>query len=83
MLGGQYSENFKREEYGHAHSWMRPFGYPSWFEQSDEIGLVNRMNFLSNTGLNKITITKKECFSKKIDSGKKKLKKKKHLKKKK
>lgn len=60
MQGGPYAGYFTREEYGAAHSWQRPFGYPATFEQTTEIGLVNRMNYLSNTGINRFIIPKKE-----------------------
>lgn len=60
MQGGPYAAYFNREEYGAAHSWQKPFGYPSAFEQSTEIGLINRTNYLGNIGFNSITIPKKE-----------------------
>jgi len=65
MQGGPYTGYFTRSEYGAAHSWYRPFGYPASYEQSTEIGLVNRVNYLGNTGLNRFVIPKKESVQKK------------------
>jgi hypothetical protein len=75
LQGGPYMAYFDRKEYGLAHSPLfRPFGYPAAFEQSTEIGLVNRMNYLSNTGLNKFLIPKKESVQKEKSKPKKKKK---------
>jgi hypothetical protein len=32
MQGGPYQSYFNRYEYGAAHSWQRPFGFPATFE---------------------------------------------------
>ena len=78
MQGGPYMGYFNRFEYGSAHSWLRPFGYPASFEQTTEIGDVNRINFLQGTGLNKYLIPSKESVKdtkSKKKKGKKKRKK--------
>lgn len=71
MQGGPYMGYFDREEYGAAHSWQRPFGYPATFEQTTEAGLVSRINYLSNTGINRFVIPKKQTVDK-FDKSKKK-----------
>lgn len=60
MQGGPYVAYFSREEYGWAHSGLRPFGYPATFEQTTEAGLVSRINYLGNTGINRFVIPKKQ-----------------------
>lgn len=64
-------------EYGQAHGWQRPFGYPASYEQTTEEGLVARMNFLQGAGLNKYFFDKK----KPVEKPKKSQKHKKHHKK--
>lgn len=74
---GPYHAYFNRLEYGQAHGWQRPFGYPASYEQTTEEGLVARMNFLQGAGLNKYFFDKK----KPVEKPKKSQKHKKHHKK--
>lgn len=64
MQSGPYHAYFDRFEYLAAHSWQRPFGFPSTYEQSTEAGAVARINFLGGTGLNKYFIPQKETVEK-------------------
>ena len=72
MQGGPYQSYFNRYEYGAAHSWQRPFGFPATFEQTTEIGDINRLNFLLGTGLNKYAFDKKKPEEKKKNKSKSK-----------
>lgn len=65
LQSGPYHAYFNRLEYGQAHGWQRPFGYPSSFEQTTEEGAVARLNFLQTTGLNKYFFEQKQPVDKK------------------
>ena len=79
MQSGPYHAYFDRSEYVSAHSWQRPFGFPSAYEQSTTSGVSDRINLLSNTGVNKYVFQDKEPQYKNTKPGKKKGKKKKKL----
>lgn len=64
LQSGPYHGYFDRLEYGAAHSWLRPFGYPSSYEQTTEEGTVARMNFLQGTGINKYVFEQKKPVEK-------------------